>query len=44
MLLEEGGVTTECTVTTVDAGEESDYDAVFRLHPVACKTVMSSEV
>jgi len=44
MLLEESGVTAECTVTTVDAGEEADYDAAFRLHPVACKTVMLSEV
>ena len=44
MLLEENGVTAECTVTTVDAGEEADYDAAFRLNPVACKTVMVSEI
>ena len=31
MLLEEGGVTAESTVMTVDAGEEADYDAAFRL-------------
>lgn len=37
-------MTAECTVTTVDAGEEADYDAAFRLHPVVCKTVMVSDV
>ena len=37
-------MTAECTVMTVDAGEEADYEAAFRLHPVACKTVLLSEV
>jgi hypothetical protein len=32
LLLEEGGVTTECTLATADytGGEETDYDAAFR--------------
>ena len=43
LMLTEAGILTECELTTIDAGEELDFPAVFRQYPIVNRAVIQSD-